>query len=161
MAKHSDIAREVQQLASAAGQATDRGIEAATLLIAHMDAILESARKVPDIVCVIDAIASQTNLLPTNAAIEAARAGEQGRGFAVVASEVRALSERCAGSAREISSVAQSAGAHAGDATGVVERMAEAIADINRGVAEVNRLMDGMAAEPAAPLAWAPAKRRA
>ena len=157
MVKHPDIAREVQHLAAGAGQATDRGIEATTLLIGHMDAIQESARKVRDIVGLIDAIAFQTNLLAINAAIEAARAGEHGRGFGVVASEVRALSQRCATSAAEIRSVAESAESHAGEATGVIERMAEAMADINRSIAEVNRLMV-MAAEPPAAPALRPVK---
>ena len=149
MPTYSEIARQAQQLASGAGEATDRGIEEATLLIAHMDAIQGSARQVGDIVGFIDAIAFQTNLLAINAAVEAARAGEHGRGFAVVASEVRALSQRCAESARQIRTVAKSAESHALDATGVIERMAEAMAEINRRVTEVNRLMEGIAAAPA------------
>ena len=70
--------------------------------IEAVEAVQGSAKRMDEIVSVIDGLAFQTNILALNAAVEAARAGESGRGFAVVASEVRSLAQRSAESAKEI-----------------------------------------------------------
>jgi len=101
--RHSaDSAQQANRLAASAGGVARRGGEVVAQVVATMDEINASSRRIADITGVIDGIAFQTNILALNAAVEAARAGEQGRGFAVVATEVRNLAQRSAESAREI-----------------------------------------------------------
>lgn len=66
----------------------------------------------------VEAIADTINLLSVNASVEAARAGEAGKGFAVVAGNIKQLSQT------SVSSVS--------DAQLNDERVARAIADINK-----------------------------
>ncbi|MDD2729260.1 methyl-accepting chemotaxis protein [Malikia sp.] len=100
--QNSDTARQANQLASSASAAATKGGEVVDQVIATMEEITTSSRRIADIIGLIDGIAFQTNILALNAAVEAARAGEQGRGFAVVASEVRSLAQRSAEAAKEI-----------------------------------------------------------
>jgi methyl-accepting chemotaxis protein len=97
-----DNALQGEQLAAQAHRTATRGNEVVSEVVATMQAITGSSRRIGDIIGVIDDIAFQTNLLALNAAVEAARAGEQGRGFAVVASEVRNLAQRSAAAANEV-----------------------------------------------------------
>ena len=148
-------ARQTHALAGNAAEAAERGIDAATEVIARMDAVQEAARRIQDIVGIIDTIAFHTNILALNAAVEAARAGEHGRGFAVVAQEVRALSQRCTEAARDVRVLVTDAGRQAAQSSEVVERIAESLAQANGAVKEIARLMDEGLERVAAPVARA------
>lgn len=100
--QNADNARQANQLSSNARGHAEKGGAVVQRVVAAMEDINASSRKIADIIGVIDEIAFQTNLLALNAAVEAARAGEQGRGFAVVATEVRSLAQRSATAAKEI-----------------------------------------------------------
>ena len=62
----------------------------------------ESSQEISDFAKTINDISDRTSILALNASIQAAAAGEEGRGFAVVAEEIQRLSERSAGSTRQI-----------------------------------------------------------
>jgi methyl-accepting chemotaxis protein len=100
--QNAQHARQANELAASASDTARKGGEVVDEVVSTMDQILDSSRKIADIVGVIDGIAFQTNILALNAAVEAARAGEQGRGFAVVATEVRNLAQRTTVAAKEI-----------------------------------------------------------
>ncbi len=85
------------------------GNESVTLMRHHVGLIgnhmLELGKKSQEIGVVLDIVselADQTNILAINATIEAVGAGEAGRRFSVVAEEIRKLSDRVAGSTKEI-----------------------------------------------------------
>ncbi len=103
--QNGEHARQANQLAISASDVAVKGGEVVSQVVNTMGSINDSAKKIADIIGVIDGIAFQTNILALNAAVEAARAGEQGRGFAVVATEVRNLAQRSASAAKEIKSL--------------------------------------------------------
>lgn len=98
--ENASSARTISENATTVAKAGE--VQVKTLVLSMKD-VAESAKKIEEITGVIDDIAFQTNLLALNASVEAARAGEHGKGFAVVADAVRALAQKSATSAKEIS----------------------------------------------------------
>jgi len=159
--KHSAAtAHTATELASQASAVALKGGQAVGQVVATMDEISASSRRIADIIGTIDGIAFQTNILALNAAVEAARAGEQGRGFAVVAAEVRSLAQRSAGAAREIKGlIGQSverveagarqvgeAGSTMHDIVAQVQRVSQLIAEIGESTLAQTRGIDQVSA---------------
>lgn len=101
--QNAESAERAHEFSSQSYEIAVKGRDEIANLLTAMNGINESARKIQEIINVVDDIAFQTNLLALNAAVEAARAGEQGKGFAVVAEAVRSLAQRSSIAAKDIS----------------------------------------------------------
>jgi methyl-accepting chemotaxis protein len=113
------------------------GAEIATRAVAAIDRVDAQARKIVEIVGVMDGLAFQTNLLALNASVEAARAGEAGRGFAVVANEVRRLAQQSADAARDVRVLITETNAHVGEGVTLVRQAGERLGAISAEVSAV------------------------
>lgn len=155
----NELSAGVRQIAGNAESATNAAIEASELAevgdetirttVSQMNSIQDTvselaqavqrlgtrSQEIGQIVEVITAIASQTNLLSLNAAIEAARVGEHGSGFAIVATEVRKLAEQSANSAEQIAQLIADIQAETGHAVHIMEKGTQEVA---AGISAVN-----------------------
>ncbi len=130
----NEIDRQVAQSNAIATKAVGDA-ERTNLAVKELD---DAAKRIGDVIRLINDIAEQTNLLALNATIEAARAGDAGRGFAVVAGEVKALAGQTGRATEEIG--AQIAGMQRAtlrsiEAIGAIERTIREIGDISGAIA--------------------------
>jgi methyl-accepting chemotaxis protein len=139
--QNADNARQANAMAVTASDVALKGGAVVSQVVDTMGSINESAKKIVDIIGVIDGIAFQTNILALNAAVEAARAGEQGRGFAVVASEVRNLAQRSAGAAKEIKALIGDSVEKADIGTKLVNQAGATMEEIVESVKRVTDIM--------------------
>ena len=137
--QNADNSREANRLAVEASSIAVRGGSAVAEVVETMGAINTSAKRIVDIIDVINGISFQTNILALNAAVEAARAGDQGRGFAVVASEVRNLAQRSAEAAKEIKGLIGSSVERVEDGSRLVSQAGQTMTEI---VSSVRRVSD-------------------
>ena len=134
-AAHADLlAQETSALAVQGGDSVNQ-------VVRTMTEILQTSRRIEDIIGVIDKIAFQTNILALNAAVEAARAGEQGRGFAVVAGDVRALAQSCANAAKEIKGLIDASAQRIATGSRLVEQAGGTMDQVVQGVKKVSDLV--------------------
>jgi methyl-accepting chemotaxis protein len=142
----ADNAGHANKLAVAARDQAEKGGEVVAKAVKAMGEINVAAKKIADIIGVIDEIAFQTNLLALNAAVEAARAGEQGRGFAVVATEVRNLAGRSATAAKEIKTLIQDSVRKVDEGSNFVTQSGATLEQIVQAVKKVTDIVAEIAA---------------
>jgi len=141
VAHNAASARQANQLVMNASQVAMQGGVVMSQVVSTMKEIKDSSHQIVEIIGVIDGIAFQTNILALNAAVEAARAGEQGRGFAVVAAEVRALAQRSAAAAKEITRLIQRSVNRVEAGNVFVDEAGNTMQDIVRSVQQVASIM--------------------
>ncbi len=173
--QNAENAKEVEILMEATSQGVQKTAESMERLVASIEIISSKSGQTQKIIQTIDEIAFQTNLLALNAAVEAARAGEAGAGFAVVADEVRSLAMRAAEAAKntaqlieesvretrtgvdltqetksvfaDLAEKAHRVGALVKTITVASQEQAEGIDQINRAVAQMDKVVQRTAAQ--------------
>jgi len=172
--QNADNAAQAKALMSEAREIVEKVDAHVKQMASAIQEVTKSSEDTGKIIKTIDEIAFQTNLLALNAAVEAARAGEAGAGFAVVADEVRNLAMRAAEAAKSTSNLIENTittvrksrelteqtqlafrenveisakvGSLVGEIAAASQEQAEGIGQINKAVAEMDRVVQQTAA---------------
>jgi methyl-accepting chemotaxis protein len=144
--QNADNAQAANQLATAARDTAEKGGTVVANAVTAVTQIETSARKISDIISLIDEIAFQTNLLALNASVEAARAGEAGKGFAVVAQEVRGLAQRSANASKDIKALISESNAQVKTGAALVNQAGGSLTEIVAAVKKVTDIVAEIAA---------------
>ncbi len=133
-----EISRSAAQSSTVCQTAAQRARDAGVTV----DGLVEGARKIGDVVKLINDVAAQTNLLALNATIEAARAGEAGKGFDVVASEVKALANQTAKATEEIAQQVTAVQGATGEAVTAIRGIGDSVDQVQGLVATIASAME-------------------
>lgn len=162
----ADLTSTSNDISRQAGSSTKLAEEAVSVARQATAAVAElnlAAKKVDNIVKLINTIAGQTNLLALNATIEAAHAGQAGKGFAVVAAEVKDLSRTTAKATEDIAqqvemmqATVKTVGEHMQSIDAAIARVSGGAGAISRAVgeqvkatADISRSIQGVSANAA------------
>ena len=138
---NAESATQANQLALSASQSAQQGGEVVRKVVETMASIHAGARRIGEIVTIVEGLAAQTSILALNAAVEAARAGDSGRGFAVVANEVRSLALRSTQAAREIDALIGTSVEHAEQGSTLAGQAGVAMSEMVAGIRRVAQIM--------------------
>jgi len=144
--QNAENAQQASRQAQSASDVAVKGGKAVREVVQTMGSINASAKKMHDIISVIDGIAFQTNILALNAAVEAARAGDQGLGFAVVATEVRSLAQRSAAAAKEIKVLIDDSVFHVSAGSDLVAEAGQTMQEVVTSIKRVTDLVGDISA---------------